>query len=317
MAIEAKSIPQQIVSTFDPERLRKKFRFGESAIESLLFLVGFLTIFVTISIVVVLGDQAYLFFADPEVTFREFFLSTAWQPQAGLFGIWALVSATLTTSAIAILTALPLGLAAAIYLSEYANPRMRAILKPVLEILAGIPTVVYGYFALLFVTPLLRQLLGPEKLGVYNMLSAGLVMGIMILPLISSMSEDALSAVPNSLREAAYAMGATPFEASTQVIVPAALSGIGAAVIVGISRAVGETMIVAIASGAGPKFSFNPLDSAETMTGHIARISGGDLPYGTVDYTSLFAIALMLFLVTLLLNLISQWTVAKFREQYE
>lgn len=302
---------------FELEKLRKKFRLGEGLVESSLFVVGFLTIFVTIGIVIVLGDQALLFFNAPEVTFQEFFLTTKWQPQIGDFGIWALVSATLTTSAIAILVALPLGLSAAIYLSEYASPRARAILKPILEILAGIPTVVYGYFALLFVSPILRNMIGVEKVGVYNMLSAGIVMGIMILPLISSMSEDAMSAVPNALREAAYAMGATRFEASTQIIVPAALSGIGAAVIVGISRAVGETMIVAIASGAGPKFSFNPLDAAETMTGHIARISGGDLPYGTVDYTSLFAIALVLFIVTLILNLISQWVVAKFREQYE
>jgi phosphate transport system permease protein len=302
---------------FELEKLRKKFRLGEGLVESSLFVVGFLTIFVTIGIVIVLGDQALLFFNAPEVTFQEFFLTTKWQPQIGDFGIWALVSATLTTSAIAILVALPLGLSAAIYLSEYASPRARAILKPILEILAGIPTVVYGYFALLFVSPILRNVIGVEKIGVYNMLSAGIVMGIMILPLISSMSEDAMSAVPNALREAAYAMGATRFEASTQIIVPAALSGIGAAVIVGISRAVGETMIVAIASGAGPKFSFNPLDAAETMTGHIARISGGDLPYGTVDYTSLFAIALVLFIVTLILNLISQWVVAKFREQYE
>ncbi len=303
--------------TFRPSDLKKKLRLGEGAIETSLFVVGFLTIFVTISIVIVLGDQAFLFFNDPEVGFKEFFLTTQWQPQIGQFGIWALVSATLTTSAIAILVSLPLGLSAAIYLSEYASPRARSVLKPILEILAGIPTVVYGYFALLFVTPILREIIGTDKLGVYNMLSAGIVMGIMILPLISSMSEDALSAVPNSLREAAYAMGATPFEASIQVILPAALSGIGAAIIVGISRAVGETMIVAVASGATSRFSFNPLDAAETMTAHIARISGGDLSYNTIDYTSLFAIALMLFLVTLVLNLISQWVVAKFREQYE
>lgn len=297
--------------------LKRKLRWGEGAIETSLFIVGFLTIFVTVSIVIVLGDQALLFFMDPEVTLLEFFTSTKWVPAIGQFGIWALVSATLTTSAIAILVAVPLGLSAAIYLSEYANPRIRAILKPVLEILAGIPTVVYGYFALLFVSPLLRELIGPERIGVYNMLSAGLVMGIMILPLISSMSEDALSAVPNSLREAAYAMGATRLEASTQVVLPAALSGIGAAIIVGISRAVGETMIVAVASGATSEFTFNPLKAAETMTAHIARISGGDLSYNSIDYNSLFAIALMLFLVTLVLNLISQWIVTKFREQYE
>lgn len=298
-------------------QLRKKQRWGEWFMEGSLFVVGFLTIFITLAITIVLGDQALLFFADPAVTFKEFLMTTSWQPQIGEFGIWALVSATLTTSAIAIVVALPLGLSAAIYLSEYAKPRARSILKPVLETLAGIPTVVYGYFALLFVSPIVRNLFGEEQVGVYNMLSAGLVMGIMILPLIASMSEDALSAVPNALREAAYAMGATRLEVSTQVLVPAAFSGIGAAVIVGIARAVGETMIVAIASGAGPKFSFNPLDAAETMTGHIARISGGDLPYGTVDYTSLFAIALMLFLLTLILNLISQWIISRFREQYE
>ena len=304
-------------AVFRPSDLKRKIRLGEGAIEASLFLLGILTIFITVSIVIVLGDQALLFFNDPEVTLVEFFTSTKWVPAIGDFGIWALVSATLTTSLIAILVAVPLGISAAIYLSEYASPRVRSILKPILEILAGIPTVVYGYFALLFVTPILRNILGSENLGVYNMLSAGLVMGIMILPLISSMSEDALSAVPRSLREAAYAMGATPFEASTQVVVPAALSGIGAAVIVGISRAVGETMIVAVASGATSEFTFNPLKAAETMTAHIARISGGDLPYGTVDYNSLFAIALMLFLVTLVLNMVSQWVVSKFREQYE
>ncbi|NCP87716.1 MAG: phosphate ABC transporter permease subunit PstC [Anaerolineae bacterium CG_4_9_14_3_um_filter_57_17] len=301
----------------NPNALRKKIRPAEGAVEALLFIVGVLTVFITISIVLTLGDQALLFFNDPAVTLAEFFGTTQWQPQAGQFGIWALVSATLTTSVVALLVAVPLGLAAALYLSEYASPRVRDILKPLLEVLAGIPTVVYGYFALLFVTPILRTLLGADRVGVYNMLSAGLVMGIMILPLISSMSEDALSAVPRSLREAAYAMGATRLEASVQVVLPAALSGVGAAVILGVSRAVGETMIVAIASGAGPNFSFNPLEAAETMTGHIARISGGDLPYGTLDYSSLFAIALMLFLVTLVLNLISQWFVAKFREQYE
>lgn len=301
---------------FRPSTLKKKLRVGESAIEMTLFVLGILTIFITVSIVIVLGDQALLFFNDPEVTLQEFLTSTKWTPSIGDFGIWALVSATLTTSLIAILVAVPLGLSAAIYLSEYASPRARSLLKPVLEILAGVPTVVYGYFALLFVTPILQAIFG-DKIGVYNMLSAGLVMGIMILPLISSMSEDALSAVPRVLREGAYAMGATPFETSTQIVLPAALSGIGAAVIVGIARAVGETMIVAIAAGSGPNFSFNPLAAAETMTGHIARISGGDLPYGSIDYNSLFAIALMLFLITLVLNLVSQWIVAKFREQYE
>jgi phosphate transport system permease protein len=306
--IEAKRFRQ-----FD---LKKKFRLSESLIQGLLFFAGILSILTTIAIVYELGKEAMLFFNDPDVTFAKFFGTTQWQPGIGQYGIWALISATLTTSAIAMLISLPLGLASAIYLSEYASPRTRAILKPILEILAGIPTVVYGYFALLFVTPILKNIFG-DAISVYNMLSAGLVMGIMILPLISSMSEDALSAVPRALREGAYAMGATKLETSLQVVLPAALSGIGAAFIIGISRAVGETMIVAIAAGAGPNFSFNPLEAAETMTGHIARISGGDLSYNSIDYNSLFAIALMLFLVTLVLNLVSQWVVNRFRERYE
>jgi phosphate transport system permease protein len=301
---------------FRPLNLARKMRPAESAIQVLLFLAGILSIFVTVAIVYELGKEAMLFFTNPDVTLGKFLGTTKWQPGIGQYGIWALVSATLVTSFVAIFISLPLGLAAAIYLSEYASFKSRSILKPILEVLAGIPTVVYGYFALLFVTPILKAIFG-DQLQVYNMLSAGIVMGIMILPLISSMSEDALSAVPRSLREAAYAMGATKVETSLQVVVPAALSGIGAALIVGISRAVGETMIVAVASGSGPNFSFNPLDAAETMTGHIARISGGDLSYNSIDYTSLFAIAMMLFLLTLVLNLISQWVVSRFRERYE
>lgn len=313
-SIELKKIETPVFRQFD---LKKKNRWAENIIQGLLFFAGILSIFITIAIVYELGKEALLFFNNPDVTLVKFFGTTKWQPGIGQYGIWALVSATLTTSFIAILISLPLGLAAAVFLSEYASSKARSVLKPILEVLAGIPTVVYGYFALLFVTPILQKILGEGNIQVYNMLSAGLVMGIMILPLISSMSEDALSAVPRSLREAAYAMGATKIETSLQVVVPAALSGIGAALIVGISRAVGETMIVAVASGAGPNFTFNPLQAAETMTGHIARISGGDLSYNSIDYTSLFAIALMLFLVTLVLNLISQWVVNRFRERYE
>jgi phosphate transport system permease protein len=299
-----------------PLDLSRRPRLGEGIIQSLLFFAGILSVFITLAIVYELGKEALLFFNDPDVTLWKFLGTTKWQPGIGQYGIWALVSATLVTSSIAILISLPLGLASAVYLSEYASPKARSILKPILEILAGIPTVVYGYFALLFVTPILKSIFG-DGIQVYNMLSAGMVMGIMILPLISSMSEDALSAVPRVLREGAYAMGATKFETSVQIVLPAALSGIGAAVILGISRAVGETMIVAVAAGSGPNFTFNPLEAAETMTGHIARISGGDLSYNSIDYTSLFAIALMLFLVTLVLNLISQWVVKRFREQYE
>ena len=302
--------------SFRPLDLKKKMRPAESVIQSLLFLAGFLSIFITLAIVYELGKEAWLFFGNPDVTFAKFFGTTEWSPGIGKFGIWPLVTSTLITSLIAMLVSLPLGLAAALFLSEYASPKARATLKPILEILAGIPTVVYGYFALLFMTPLLQRILG-DGVEVYNMLSAGIVMGIMILPLISSMSEDALSAVPRALREGAYAMGATKFETSIQVVLPAALSGIGAALIIGISRAVGETMIVAVAAGSGPNFTFNPFKAAETMTGHIARISGGDLSYNSIDYNSLFAIALMLFLVTLILNLISQGVINRFRQRYE
>ncbi len=256
-------------------------------------------------------------FLSRRVSWIEFLTGTRWNPQIGQFGIWPLVTATLRTSVIAVLVAMPLGLSVAIYLSEYASPRARSILKPVLEVLAGIPTVVYGYFALMFMTPLLRSLLGADLVQVYNTASAGIVIGILILPLVSSMSEDALSAVPCSLREGAYAMGATKWETAVKVVVPAALSGIAAAFIVSVSRAIGETMVVALAAGAGPNFTFNPFEAAETMTGHIVRISGGDLSYDSIDYNSIFAIGLLLFLMTLGLNVVSQHIVRKFREVYE
>jgi phosphate transport system permease protein len=262
------------------------------------------------------SEGADLFLSN-KVSLVEFFTGTKWNPQIGQFGIWPLVTATLMTSAIAMIVALPLGLSAAIYLSEYASPRARSILKPILEILSGIPTVVYGYFALTFMTPLLRKIFGMETVQIYNTASAGIVIGILILPLVSSMSEDALSAVPRALREAAYGMGATRWETAVKVVVPAALSGITAAFIVSISRAIGETMIVAIAAGAGPNFTINPFDSAETMTGHIVRISGGDISYDSIDYNSIFAIGLVLFVITLSLNIVSQRIVRRFREVYE
>jgi len=251
-----------------------------------------------------------------QVTLLEFFGRTEWNPQIGKFGIWALVNATLMTSVIAITVALPVGLSVAIFLSEYASNRTRSILKPILEVLAGIPTVVYGYFALTFMTPLLRSILGTDVVEIYNTASGGIVIGILIIPLVSSMSEDALSAVPNAMREASYGLGATKFETAWRVVVPAAISGIAAAFIVAISRAIGETMIVAIAAGAGPNFTINPFQAAETMTGHIVRISGGDLSYNSLDYNSIFAIGLMLFFMTLVLNIFSQWIVKRFREVY-
>jgi phosphate transport system permease protein len=256
-------------------------------------------------------------FLSNRVSLLEFFSGIKWNPQIGQFGIWPLVTATLMTSVIAMLVALPLGLSVAIYLSEYASSRARGILKPILEVLAGIPTVVYGYFALTFMTPLLRQIFGFETVDIYNTASAGIVIGILIIPMVSSMSEDALSSVPRSLREGSYGLGATKLETAIGVVVPAALSGITAAFIVAISRAIGETMIVAIAAGAGPNFTINPFESAETMTGHIVRISGGDLSYDSIDYNSIFAIGLLLFFITLGLNIISRRIVRRFREVYE
>jgi phosphate transport system permease protein len=297
--------------------LRKKSRLGENLIFFYLFASGAISIFTTLGIVYVLAHDAWAFFALPEVTIQEFFGTTTWQPAIGHFGIWPLVTATLMVSAIGMLVALPLGLSIAIYLSEYASVQVRSILKPVLEILAGVPTVVYGYFALTLMTPILRSIFGDQTVQIYNTASAGIVVGILILPLVSSMSEDALNAVPRSLREAAYGLGATKLETSLKVIVPAAISGIAAAFIVAISRAIGETMIVALAAGAGPNFTLNPFEGAETMTGHIARISSGDLSYDSIDYQSLFAIGLVLFLITLALNIISRRVVAYFREEYE
>lgn len=306
-----------VVSTRTGFNLKKKVRLHEVLIQGFLLLSGVISIFTTIGIVFFLTEEALRFFAYPEVSLLGFITGIKWQPQIGQFGILPLLNATLMSSAIAMLIALPLGLCVAVYLSEYATLRMRNIIKPSLEILAGIPTIVLGYFALTFVTPMLQGILGKGTVQVYNVFAAGVVMGILILPLISSMTEDALRAVPNSLREGAYGLGATKLEVATQIVVPAAISGIAAAVILGISRAVGEAMIVAIAAGAGPRLTLNPFQPVETMTGHIVRISGGDLSFDSVDYNSLFAIALLLFFVTLMLNLLSQRIIQHFREVYE
>lgn len=251
-----------------------------------------------------------------DVTLGEFLTGTKWAPQVGNFGVLPLVTATLMTSLIGMVVAVPIGLGAAIYLSEYASAKRRAVIKPIIEVLAGVPTVVYGYFALTFVTPLLRDIFGNDIVQIYNMGSAGLVVGILIIPTIASISEDALTAVPQSLREASYGLGATRFETVRKTLLPAALSGISAAIILGISRAVGETMIVLIAAGAGPNFTFNPFQNAETMAGHIARISTGDISRGSIDYNSVFAIGLTLFIMTLLLNFVSTIITRRFREVY-
>lgn len=323
--------PIQLSKRTEPRTidLRKRRRMGESLIQAFLAFCGAISVLTTMGIVYVLGQEAWLFFGAPEVSVWAFVSRIKWQPAIGEFGIWPLVIATVMTSLIAMLVALPIGLMIAIYLSEYASSRVRSTLKPVLEVLAGVPTVVYGYFALTFMTPLLRAIFGEKTIEIYNTASAGIVIGILILPLVTSMAEDALRAVPNALREAAYGLGATKLETAVSVVLPSALSGIAAAFIVAISRAVGETMVVALAAGAGPRnfnswgealrggAAFNPFKAAETMTGHIVRISGGDLSYDSLDYSSLFAIGLVLFLMTLGLNILSRWLVNRFREAYD
>jgi len=306
--------------------LRKQFRRGEAVIQAFLFFCGFLTIFTTVAIVIVLGRESLLLLTSEYVdgsgvvhqsTPLDFVNTTEWQPHRYELGIAPLVAATAMSSVIAMLVALPLGLGSAIYLSEYATPRTRNTLKPNLEVLAGIPTVVYGFFALQFMTPLLRSLFGVSVVETFNLASAGMVMGIMILPLVASMSEDALSAVPRSLREAAYGLGSTKLETSIRIVLPAALSGIIAAFIIAISRAIGETMIMAVAAGARPNLTANPFESAWTMTGYMASISGGDLAYDTLDYNSVFVVGLLLFVMTFALNLMSRAVVAHFREVYD
>jgi phosphate transport system permease protein len=262
----------------------------------------------------VLAVETFAFLREVPVT--DFLFGTTWTPLFATpsFGVLPLVVGTVMVSAIAMAVALPMGLLSAIYLSEYAPLRVRRLVKPVLEILAGIPTVVYGYFALLFVTPLLQQLL-PDLAG-FNALSPGIVMGIMILPLVSSLSEDAMQGVPRGLREAAYALGATKMQTSLRVVLPAAFSGITAACILAASRAIGETMIVAIAAGQQPRQTASPLVPIETMTAYIVQVSLGDTPQGTLEYRTIFAVGMLLFLGTFVLNLLSAWLRARFREEY-
>jgi phosphate transport system permease protein len=289
----------------------KRFEF---LIEWALFLCALLSIGTTAGIIVVLAVETFAFLREVPVT--DFLFGTTWTPLFATpsFGVLPLVVGTVMVSAIAMAVALPVGLLSAIYLSEYAPLRVRRLVKPVLEILAGIPTVVYGYFALLFVTPLLQQLL-PDLAG-FNALSPGIVMGIMILPLVSSLSEDAMQGVPRGLREAAYALGATKMQTSLRVVLPAAFSGITAACILAASRAIGETMIVAIAAGQQPRLTASPLVPIETMTAYIVQVSLGDTPQGTLEYRTIFAVGMLLFLGTFVLNLLSAWLRARFREEY-
>jgi phosphate transport system permease protein len=294
---------------------RRRRYWNERLIQAFLFLCGILSIFTTAGIISVLIGETIEFFQV--VPLSAFLTETEWTPLFTIkhFGILPLLSGTLLVALGAMLIALPVGLLSAIYLSEYAPDRMRRIIKPILEILAGIPTVVYGYFALLFITPILQSIIPITE--VFNAASASIAIGIMIIPLVSSLSEDAMTAVPHSLREAGYAMGATKFEVATQIVVPAALSGIIAASILAISRAIGETMIVAIAAGQQPVMTLNPFHAIETMTAYIVQVSLGDTPQTSFEFKTIFAVGMTLFVITFGLNLISNWVMRRFREEYQ
>jgi phosphate transport system permease protein len=315
--IDARRVPTASNSTIvrEPGWLSRKTKIGEKIIHALIFLCALVSVLTTLGIILVLLQETILFFQ--EVSIVEFLTGTRWTPlfASQQFGVLPLVNGTILVASIAMLIALPLGLLAAIYLSEYASERVRRILKPVLELLAGIPTVVYGYFALLFITPLLRSFFPQTQ--IFNAASAGIVIGFMILPMVASISEDALSAVPQSLRHGAYALGATKLEVSTRVVVPAALSGIVAAFILGVSRAIGETMIVAIAAGQLPRLTWNPLETIETMTAYIVQVSLGDTPQQSIAYKTIFAVGMLLFVITLTMNVLSHWLTRRFREVYE
>jgi len=295
-------------------RRRASSRIKEKLIEFVLFLAALSSVLTTMAIVVILVSESVVFFQH--VPLWDFLTGTQWTPlfDNPQYGILPLLMGTLVTSAIALVVAVPVGTVIAIYLSEFAGFQAREVAKPFLELLAGIPTVVYGYFALLFVTPVLQKLL-PNLPG-FNMLSAGLVMGIMIIPYVSSICEDAMRAVPMALREGSFAMGATRLQTSTKVVVPAAFSGIAAAYILGISRAVGETMVLAIAAGNQPNFTIDPMEPAQTITAYIVAVSLGDLPHGSIGYQTIFAAGLTLMVMTLGFNVGGHWLRRKYREAY-
>lgn len=294
--------------------------FQEHAVTVFLFTCAAITVFTTAGIILVLGVETFRFFRSPGVNVLGFFLGTELKPDANppLYGVLPLAWGTFVVAAGSSLVALPLGLLSAIYLSEYAPGTVRAILKPALELLAGIPTIVYGYLALLLVTPAIRAALEPLGLRVetFNALSACIVVGVMIVPMVSSLSEDVLSAVPRGLREAGYGLGATKFEVSTRIVLPAALSGVVASFILAISRAIGETMAVVLAAGMRPQITLNPLTSIETMTTYIVAVTGGEASHGSPKYLSLFAVGMALFGITLGLNILSGLVLRRYREVY-
>ena len=298
------------------ERLSKKFsrNLKERAIEAVLFFAAFVSVFTTVGIVYVLISESVQFFRH--VPIAAFLTDKQWTPlfDDAHFGIIVLLSGTITSSLVALIVAIPMGTVIAIYLSEFATPRAREIAKPILELLSGVPTIVYGYFALLFITPILQTFI-PGLPG-FSLLSAGLVIGIMIVPYVASISEDAMRAVPMALREGSFAMGATRLQTATRVVFPAAISGVAAAYILGISRAVGETMILAVAAGMQPNLTFNPLEPAATITSFIVQVALGDLPHGSIGYRTIFAAGLTLFLLTLVFNLIGFFMRKHYREAY-
>ncbi|MCL4744983.1 MAG: phosphate ABC transporter permease subunit PstC [Burkholderiaceae bacterium] len=295
-------------------RARRGRRASETIVEAALFAAAFVSVLTTAAIVYILVSESVVFFRH--VPILDFLTDTQWTPlfDDAHFGIMVLLSGTLTSSAVALAIAIPLGTVIAIYLSEFASYRVRETAKPLLEMLGGVPTIVYGYFALLFVTPLLQKAM-PWLPG-FNLLSAGIVMGIMIIPYVSSISEDAMRAVPMALREGSYALGATKYQTATRVVVPAAFSGIASAYILGISRAVGETMILATAAGMQPNLTFNPLEPAATITAFIVQVALGDLPHGSIGYQTIFAAGLTLLVLTLFFNVVGHWLRKRFREAY-
>lgn len=297
---------------------RRVRRWKERGIMGLLNGATLFSVFITLAILWVLGTETTNFFAQDEVTVGEFFGTTQWNPLLGAekhFGIWSLVCGTFLVAGVALLVAVPLGLITAIYLSEYAHPRVRSILKPALEILAGIPTVVYGFFALTLLTPSLKSL--SEDFGSFNALAAGIAVGVLILPIITSLSEDALRAVPQSLRDGSSGLGATRFDTSFKVVFPAALSGITSAVILAAARAIGETMIVALAAGSTPKVTADVRDEIQTMTGFMVQMALGDVSNYGVEYYSMYAVAAVLFVLTLCFTLFGAWIRRRYREEYE
>lgn len=307
-AIERETAPAVSLS-------RARRRYGESAIIGLLFAAALITVITTVGIVLSLASETIAFIS--EVPLSEFLFGTDWAPlfNPPSYGVLPLVAGTLQITFIGLVVAVPLGIGSAIYLNEYAKPRVRKTIKPILEILAGVPTVVFGFFALTAVTPFLGAI--GLDVAVFNALSAGLVVGVLVIPTIASVSEDALTAVPQGLREASYGLGATKRQTSISVLLPAALSGIIASVVLGASRAIGETMVVLLASGAKPNLTWNVLEPIQTMAAFIAATGKGDIPTGSIDYKTIFAVGALLFLMTFLLNMFSNAMVRRFREEYE